>query len=134
MLSSVLAWLVVYVAFLAVFVVLGLSDPDTERRTVVWPMAGSLGGLAAIALARTLSTDRPLGSAPWIACWLVVAALIASAGRPIRLAIGTPLDPKLGEITAEERRSARRARLLTLLTFVLGIAVGALLRPDLFEI
>ncbi|HLN77346.1 MAG TPA: hypothetical protein VK204_09905 [Nocardioidaceae bacterium] len=134
MLITVFAWLAVYVALLAMFVVLGLNDPDTERRAVVWPMAGSFGGLAALAVARTLFTGSPLGPGPWIACWFVVAALIASAGRPIRLAIGTPLDPKLFDISVQERRSARRARLLTLLTFVIGLAVGALHLPDLFRI
>lgn len=130
---SVIIWGVVYVAFLALFVALGLNDPDTQRRAAIWPMAASLGGLAALALARTLFVDSPLGPGPWLACWLVVAALIASAGRPVRLALGTPLDPKQSTASAHEQRTARRSRLLTLLTFAVGIAIAALLRPDLFR-
>lgn len=76
---SVIIWGVVYVAFLALFVALGLTDPDTQRRAVVWPMAASFGGLAVLALARALFVGAPLGPGPWLACWLVVAALIASA-------------------------------------------------------
>jgi hypothetical protein len=112
----------------------GLNDPDTQRRTVVWPMAASLGGLAALAVARTVFIGIPPGPGPWMACWLVAAALIASAGRPVRLAIGTPLDPKMLTASDQARRSARRARLLTLLTFAGGLAIGALLRPDLLQI
>ncbi len=128
-----IVWGVVYAAFLAIFFTLGLNDPDTQRRAVVWPMAASLGGLAALALARTLVTGSPLGPGPWLACWLLVAALIASAGRPVRLAIGTPLDPKQATASDQEQRTAKRARLLTLLTFAAGLASAALLRPDLFR-
>jgi hypothetical protein len=128
----VIVWGSVYVAFLATFVALGLNDADTQRRAAVWPMAISLGGLAALALARALFVGSPLGPGPWLACWLVVAALVASAGRPVRLAIGTPLDPKQSTASAQEQRAAKRARLLTLLTFAIGIAMTALLRPDLF--
>jgi hypothetical protein len=129
----VIIWGAVYVALLALFVALGLNDPDTQRRTVVWPMAASFGGLAALALARTLFVGAPFGPGPWLACWLVVAALIASAGRPVRLALGTPLDPKQSSATSHEQRTAKRARLLTLLTFAAGIPIAALLRPDLFR-
>lgn len=128
---SVIVSGVVYVGFLATFVALGMSDPDTQRRAAVWPMAASFGGLAALALARTLFVGTPLGPGLWLPSWLVVAALIASAGRPVRLALGTPLDPKQAMVSAQERRIARRARLLTLLTFAVGIAFAALLRPDL---
>ena len=96
-------------------------------------MAASLGGLAVLALARTFFVGAPLGPAPWLACWLVVAALIASAGRPVRLALGTPLDPMQSSTSSQEQRTAKRARLLTLLTFVGGIAIAAPLRPDLFN-
>lgn len=130
---SVIIWGVVYVAFLALFVALGLTDPDTQRRAVVWPMAASFGGLAVLALARALFVGAPLGPGPWLACWLVVAALIASAGRPVRLALGTPLDPKQSSTSSQEQRTAKRARLLTLLTFAGGIAIAAPLRPDLFS-
>jgi hypothetical protein len=129
----VIVWVVVYVALLAIFVVLGLSDPDRQRRTAVWPMAASLGGLAALALVRTLFLGRPLGAAPWLACWLVVAALIATAGRPVRLALGTPLDPKKSTVSAQAQRTAKRTRLLTLVTFAVGIGIAALLRPELFR-
>ena len=130
---AVIIWGVVYVAFLAIFVALGLNDPDTHRRAAVWPMAASLGGLAALALARTVFVGNPVGPGPWLACWLVVAALIASAGRPVRLALGTPLDPMQSTASGNEQRTAKRARLLTLLIFTVGIAIAALLRPDLFR-
>jgi hypothetical protein len=128
----VIVWGFVYVAFLAIFVALGLNEPDTQRRAAVWPMAASLGGLAALALARTVFVGNPLGPGPWLACWLVVATLVASAGRPVRLALGTPLDPKQSMASAQEQRTAKKARLVTLLIFTVGIAIAALLRPDLF--
>lgn len=131
----VIAWAAVYLSFLAIFVGLGLRDPDRQRRAAVWPMAASLGGLAALAVARTLFAGTvPLGPAPWITWWLLVAALTASAGRPVRLAIGTQLDPKLTMATDQERRAAKRTRLLTLLIFAAGLAIGALLRPDVVSI
>lgn len=130
---SVIVWGVVYVALLALFVALGLNDSDLQRRAVVWPMAASFGGLAALAWARTLFVGVPLGPGPWLACWLVVAALIASAGRPVRLALGTPLDPKQSSASSHEQRTAKRARLLTLVTFAAWIAIAVLVRPGLFR-
>jgi hypothetical protein len=129
---SVIVW-GVYVIILAVFVVLGLNDPDEKRRAVVWPMAASFGGLAALAAARTLSVGSPLGPGPWIACWLLMAALIASAGRPVRLVIGTPLDPKQSTTSDQEQLTAKMSRLRMLLVFAVGLAIAALLRPDLFH-
>lgn len=128
---SVIVWGVVYVAVLATFVALGMKDPDTQRQATVWPMAASFGGLAALAWARTLFMGTPPGPGLWLSSWLVVAALIASAGRPVRLALGTPLDPKQTIVSAQERGIAKRARLLTLLTFAVGIAIAALSRPNL---
>lgn len=95
-------------------------------------MAGSLGGLAGLALVRTLLEGNEPGPGPWLAIWLIVAAIVASAGRPVRLALGTPLDPKQSTASADEQRMAQRARVLTLLTFAAGIAMALLLRPDLF--
>jgi hypothetical protein len=130
----VIAW-AVYLSFLAIFVALGLNDPDKQRRAAVWPMAASLGGLAALAVTRTLFTGiGSLDVGPWIAWWLLVAALIATAGRPVRLSIGTPLDPRAPTVTDPERRTAKRTRLLTLLIFAAGLAIGAVLRPDLFSL
>ena len=131
---AVIAW-AVYLSFLAIFVALGLRDPDKQRRAAVWPMAASFCGLAALAVARTLFTDTgSLDVGPWIAWWLLVAALIATAGRPVRLAIGTPLDPRLRTATDQERRTAKRTRLLTLLIFAGGLAIGAVVRPDVFSL
>lgn len=95
-------------------------------------MAASLGGLTALAFSRTLFAGDQLGPGPWLACWLVVAALVASAGRPVRLVIGTPLDPKQSAASTQEQGTAKRARLLTLLIFAGGIATAILVRPDLF--
>lgn len=107
---SVIVWGVFYVAFLAFLVAFGSKNPDTQRRAAVWPMGASLGGLAALALVRTIFVGSPLASGPWLACWLVVAAPIAPAGRPLRLAVGTPLDPKQASASVQEQRTAKRAR------------------------
>lgn len=125
---------VAYVALLALFVALGLNDPDAQRRPAVWPMAASLVGLAALAVIRALFSGLPVGPGPWLACWLVVAALIASAGRPVRLALGTSVDPKQSDVSVHEQRTGKRARLLAVTIFALGTAIAALLRPDLFRL
>jgi hypothetical protein len=95
-------------------------------------MAGTFAGLAVVAALRTLLTGRWFTAGPGIAAWLIVSALLACAGRPTRLAIGTPLDPVDVAVPEVDGRTARRARLLTIFIFFGGLIVVALARPSLF--
>lgn len=126
MLPPEIAWWTGYLVCLAAFVYLGLRDPDTARRETVWPMAASLGVLAVLAALRSPTADGQFIAGPGIAAWLVVSALLATAGRPTRLAVGTPLDPvDATSVSAEEERLARSSRRRTILLFFGGLALAA---------
>lgn len=115
-----------YLLSLAAFVYLGLRDPDTARRETVWPMAGSLAGLAVLAVLRSLTDHVRFAVGPGIAAWLVLSALLATAGRPTRLAVGTQLDPVAAiSVSDDQRLQARRARRTTVILFLGGDALGA---------
>lgn len=117
-----------YLLSLAAFVYLGLRDPDTARRETVWPMAGSLAGLAILAALRSLTDHVRFAAGPSIAAWLVLSALLATTGRPTRLAVGTQIDPvDATSVSADERLQARRVRRTTVLVFLGGVALGALI-------
>ena len=126
------AWLGLYLVCLAAFVALGLRDPDTERRSSTWSMTGTFAGLAVVAALRTLLTGQWFAAGPGIAAWLIVSALLACAGRPTRLATGTALDPVDEAVTEVDGRTARRARLLTIIIFFGGLVLVALARPSSF--
>ena len=54
-----------------------------------------------------------------------MAGPLGAAGRPARLAVGTPIDPvDGGSITELEKSRARRSRRLTLLLFLGGLALA----------
>ena len=126
MLPSVAGSWAGYLLALAGFVYLGVRDPDTARRATVWPMAGSLVGLAVLAALRSVTGHLGFVAGPDIAAWLVLSALLATAGRPTRLAIGTQLDPvDAMSVSEDERRLAGRARRTTVLLFLGGVAVAA---------
>ena len=110
---------------LVAFVLLGVRDPDIPRRGTVWPMAASFGGLAVNAAVRTLAVGGQFAVGPGVAAWLVISALLASAGRPIRLAVDTSIDPVDGGSTTEREKSrARNSRRVTLLLFLGGLALA----------
>ena len=123
--SSGVAWWAGYLVSLAAFVVLGLRDPDTARRSAVWSMTATFAGMAVLATLRTLTIGQWLTPGPGFAAWFTVSALLATRGRPTRLAVGTPLDPLLTtSLTEDEERRARSARHQTLWLFFSGSALA----------
>lgn len=134
-LGGLLTWVGVYGLCLALLVWRGLVDPDVGRRKSVWPMVGTLIGLMALALARTIFVQgEPLGAWPYVGCWLIIAMVVATGGRPVRLVAGSRIDPRSRTASVEELRDARKGRLLTMVTFAVGVTLAAVLRPDLFPL
>lgn len=89
-------------------------------------MAGSLAGLAVLAALGSLTDHVRFAVGPGIAAWLVPSALLATAGRPTRLAVGTHLDPVDAiSVSDDERLRAKRVRRTTVLLFLGGDALGA---------
>jgi hypothetical protein len=124
--AAALAWSLIYILSLTLFVVLGTRDPDPARRALVWPMAGSFVVLVGLAEVRTLVMEHYfVAVGPGIGAWLVLSSLIASKGRPNVLAVATPLDPLREEATASDTAGAIRARQTALWLFFGGWAVAA---------
>ena len=105
--SSGVAWWAGYLVSLAAFVVLGLRDPDTARRSAVWSMTATFAGMALLATLRTLTIGGWFTPGPGFAAWFTVSALLATRGRPTRLAVGTPLDPPPHDLAHRGRRAPR---------------------------
>lgn len=123
--SAAGAWWTGYVVSLAAFVVLGLRDPDTARRSTVWSMTATFAGMTVLATLRTLTGGGWFAPGPGFAAWFIVSALLATAGRPTRLAVGTPLDPLYTTSMNEpEEDRARIARRRTLWLFFGGSALA----------